>query len=216
MFFHCYFSVFSREAVCLAKGFSLCSFPCCCSCSLDDYWKRQSLFFHLRVQDSNNLVPSGLITLFTVLASVSAGLFTFSFPEFPFMDKRRSTRKLRKIVEEAWPHRNAKPPFFNSIKEAIHSKSNNLAVNHSHFQTCFWLEKRERIKCLFRAVLMSSWGDGKAGTGDVRFQIESCSEIQVLLWGGGVKAALKFRHKFKFQIIVFWHDRFGYFSLSLL
>lgn len=150
MFFHCYFSVFSWEAVCFAEGFPLCSFPRCCSCSLDDYWKRQSFFLHLRVQDSNNLVPSGLITLNKVLASVSASLLTFLFPDFPFLDKRGSTQELRKIIGEAWPHRNAKLPFFNSIKEAIHSKSNNLAVNHSHFQTCFWLEKRERIKCFLQ------------------------------------------------------------------
>lgn len=107
-------------------------------------------FFHLRVEDSNTLIPSGLTTLNKVLASVSAGLLMLPFPDFPFLDKRGSTWKLRKIVGEAWPHRNANPPFFNSIKEAIHSKSNNIAVNHSHFQTCFWPEKRGRIKCLLR------------------------------------------------------------------
>lgn len=58
-------------------------------------------FFNLRVQDSNKLVSSGLITLNKMLASVSAGLLTFLFPDFPFLDKRGSTQKLRKIIGEA-------------------------------------------------------------------------------------------------------------------
>lgn len=45
----------------------------------------------------------------------------------------------------------------------------------------------------------------KAASEEVGFQ--SCSETQVLLWCGGVGLALKFGHNFKFQIIVFCHNR---------
>lgn len=167
-------------------------------------------FFSLEGTGLQQLVLSGLITLNKVLASVSAGLLTFLFPDFPFLDKRGSTQKLRKIMGEAWPHRNAKAPFFNSIKDAIHSKSNNLAVNHSHFQTCFWLEKRERIKCFLQGSsdeLLRRWKSWHR-----RYEIPN-SELFI---NPGVKPALKFGHKFKFQIIMIWHDRLRDFSLSLL
>lgn len=58
-------------------------------------------FFSLEGTGLQQLVLSGLITLNKVLASVSAGLLTFLFPDFPFLDKRGSTQKLRKIMGEA-------------------------------------------------------------------------------------------------------------------